>query len=379
MSPAAVVVPTARVGLVGAGQLARMSHQAAISLGIEVVALGRAEDAAAGRAGARVIDGSGRTAADLAALADEVDVISYDCEQVDLVTLDRLADSGVTVHPHPLIARLAVDKEHARRHLGRLGFPVPEHDTVADEDEITAAGARLGWPLVLKTPTGGYDGRGVWVCVDAAQAGAVLRKVGRPLLAERRVRIDRELSVLVARRPSGEAATYPVLETVQEDGICREVLAPAAIDARLATDATTLARRLAGAIGLEGLMAVELFVEDGSLLICELALRPHNTGHLTLDACATSQFAQHLRAVLDWPLGDTALRAPAAAMVNVLGPPDGGDPARGLATALAVPGAHVHLYGKRPAPGRKLGHVTATGPDGATALATARAAAEALR
>lgn len=368
--------PTARVGLVGAGQLARMAHQAAIPLGVEIVALGGREDSAAAAAGARLIEGSGHDAEDLRALADAVDVVSYEIEHVDLDALDVLVAEGVTVRPAPRVMRLAADKAHARSELVRLGFPVPDHQLVTTPQELDDAGARLGWPLVLKTPTGGYDGRGVWVCEDAPAAGEVLRAVGRTLLAERLVAIDREIAVIVARRPGGEIATFPVLRTFQEDGICREVVA-ATSDAE--PEAKALAERLAEAVGLEGLMAVELFVEGEALLICELALRPHNTGHLSIDGCATSQFEQHLRAVLDWPLGDPSLLAPAAAMVNVLGPDDGGDPARGLVAALAVPGAHVHLYGKAPAAGRKLGHVNAIGPDPETALRTARAGAEALR
>ncbi|MTD43254.1 5-(carboxyamino)imidazole ribonucleotide synthase [Conexibacter sp. W3-3-2] len=367
--------PTARVGLVGAGQLARMSHQAAIGLGVQVVALGSAADSAAGAAGARLIEGSGHDAGDLRALAEAVDVVSYEIEHVDLDALEALAQEGVVVRPHPRVMRLAADKAHARAEFVRLGFPVPDHTLVDDAQQLAAAGDTLGWPLVLKTPTGGYDGRGVWVCDDLAEATGVLEQVGRTMLAERLVAIDREIAVIVARRPGGQVATFPVLRTYQEDGICREVVA-AAGDAEPA--AVALAERLAEAVGLEGLMAVELFDEGGELLICELALRPHNTGHLSIDGCVTSQFEQHLRAVLDWPLGDPALVAPAAAMVNVLGPADGGDPARGLPDALAVPGAHVHLYGKAPAAGRKLGHVNATGPDPDTALATARAAAEAL-
>lgn len=367
---------TARVGLVGAGQLARMSHQAAISLGVEIVALGGREDSAAAAAGARLLEGSGHDAADLRALGEAVDVISYEIEHVDLDALTALADEGVVVRPHPRVMRLAADKAHARAEFVRLGFPVAEHASVSTPQELQDAGAALGWPLVLKTPTGGYDGRGVWVCDDQAAALGVLESVGRTLLAERLVAIDREIAVIVARSPGGEIATFPVLRTFQEDGICREVVASAADEE---PEAVALAERLAEVVGLEGLMAVELFVEGDDLLICELALRPHNTGHLSIDGCVTSQFEQHLRAVLDWPLGDPSLVAPAAAMVNVLGPADGGDPARGMQGALAVPGAHVHLYGKAPAAGRKLGHVNAMGPDPESALRTARAGAQALR
>jgi 5-(carboxyamino)imidazole ribonucleotide synthase len=198
------------------------------------------------------------------------------------------------------------------------------------------------------------------------------------LLAEAWVPIAREIAVLVARRPAGETAVYPVVETVQRDGICHEVLVPAPIPPELAKRATDLAGRLAETIGLVGVMALELFVTGGDLLVNEIAVRPHNSGHFSIEGCVTSQFEQHLRAVLDWPLGATTLIAPAVATANVLGPPDGTDPAPRLPAALAIPGAHVHLYGKTARPGRKLGHVTALGPSLAEARERAARAAAPL-
>ena len=238
-----------------------------------------------------------------------------------------------------------------------------------------------GWPLVVKARRGGYDGRGVWSVHDRSEALGLwseLTRAGTPLLVEEHVGIDMELSVLVARTPSGEVAAYPVLETRQQDGICREVIAPADISPDLSTEAIRLARGIADGLDVAGVLAVEMFLAGGRLLVNELALRPHNSGHLTIEGCATSQFEQHLRGILDWPLGETGLLAPACAMVNVLGPPGDQRVRAGLRDALAVGGAHVHLYGKSPRAGRKLGHVTAVGEDHGEALERARRAASAL-
>ncbi|MDP9366146.1 MAG: ATP-grasp domain-containing protein, partial [Chloroflexota bacterium] len=204
--------------------------------------------------------------------------------------------------------------------------------------------------------------RGVWIVSGPAEAAAVADLAAAAeveLLAERRVPIERELAVLVARRSGGETEVYPVVETVQRDGICHELLVPAPVPSDLAAAAQRLALGVADAVDAVGVMALELFLADGRLLINEIAARPHNSGHYSIDACVTSQFEQHLRAVLDWPLGRPDLVAPAAATVNLLGPRDGADPAARLPAALSLPGIHVHLYGKYPWPGRKLGHVTA--------------------
>ncbi|HET9094134.1 MAG TPA: ATP-grasp domain-containing protein, partial [Solirubrobacteraceae bacterium] len=234
----------------------------------------------------------------------------------------------------------------------------------------------------LKARSGGYDGRGVWMCADAEDAMVALREAraaGLELYVEQAVEIVAELAILVARSPSGEMAVYPAVETFQVDGMCRWVVLPGRFGQPVAARAAELARTLAQRVGLAGLMAIELFlVPDGRLLVNELALRTHNTGHLHTEASGTSQFEQHLRAVLDLPLGVTTPRTPAAAMVNVVGPPDGSDPAVRLADALAVPGASMHLYGKAARPGRKLGHVTVCGPTPEVALEAAREAADRL-
>jgi 5-(carboxyamino)imidazole ribonucleotide synthase len=367
-----------RVGIVGAGQLARMTHRAAIDLGVEVVVLATSADEPAVTAGATCRLGSPDVLEDLAGLAAACDVVTFDHERIPTEHLEALERRGVAVRPSAAAALAAQDKLHARRLLGEeLGLPVPAFAAVADAAEVARFALRHGWPVVLKARRGGYDGRGVAIVRTPGEAEAVLG-TGGEWLAEACVPLDLELAAMVARRPSGEMVAYPVVETVQADGMCRELRAPAALPAALAAEAQQLARTIAERLGATGILAVELFVSGGRLLVNELALRPHNSGHWTIEGAASSQFENHLRGVLDLPLGETALRAPAIATVNVVGPPDGGDPRARLAGALAVPGAQVHLYGKAARPGRKLGHVTALAADPAHALDVARRAAGAL-
>lgn len=379
MTTMTTTTPTARVGIVGGGQLARMSQAAAIALGIELRVLD-APGAPAAAAGAALVSGSADSLDDLARLADGMDVVTFDHEHADPAALRELEHRGVVIRPAPETKRLAQDKLHMRRVLGdELGLPVPAFAEVSSVGDVEAFAAEHGWPVVLKAITGGYDGKGVALVDGPQEAEETLAAFGTPVLAEVRVAIDLELAALVARAAgTGEIRAYPVVETLQVDGICNEVVLPARVDPAIAARADALALELAEAIALEGLLAVELFVSGEDILVNELAMRPHNSGHVTLNGCLTSQFEQHLRAVLGWPLGATRAIAPAAAMVNVLGPADGSDPGTRIAGALAVEGAHVHLYGKAPRPGRKLGHVTALGPDGDAALDAARAAAAIL-
>ncbi len=368
--------------MVGAGQLARMGWQAAISLDLGLICLGSTGDAAA-RAGAPLLEGSGRDAAAVAELAARCDVLTFEHELVDLAMLRGLQARGVPVRPSADVLALAVDKLHQRRTLSEItGVDVPAFAPVSEPSDIQTFAERHGWPLVLKARSGGYDGRGVWMCADAEEAMVALaesRAAGLELYVEQAVEIVAELAVLVARSPSGRLAVYPAVETFQVDGMCRWVVMPGRFGDRVAARAVELAGTLAERVGLEGLMAIELFLAPGErLLVNELALRTHNTGHLHTEASDTSQFEQHLRAVLDLPLGTTTPRTPAAAMVNVVGPPDGSDPASRLADALAVPGACVHLYGKAARPGRKLGHVTVCAATPEAALESAREAADRL-
>ena len=370
------------VGIVGAGQLARMGWQAAISLDLELLCLGAAGEAAV-KAGAPLLEGSGYDAEALAELADLCEVLTFEHELVDLPALTELESRGAVVRPSAAVLALAVDKLRQRRTLSAIdGVLVPAYAPIAGVDEIESFAAEHGWPLVLKARSGGYDGRGVWMCTDAEAAAQAYREgtgAGLELYVEQAVEITTEVAVLVARSPSGEIAVYPPVETFQVDGMCRCVMMPGQIGEQTIRKVEELARTLADHVGLEGLMAIELFLDrEDRLLVNELALRTHNTGHLHTEASATSQFEQHLRAVLDLPLGLTTPIAAAAAMVNVVGPEDGSDPASRLHEALAVPGASVHLYGKSARPGRKLGHVTVCAATPEEALARAREAADRL-
>jgi len=354
-----------RVGMVGAGQLARMTQQAAISLGIELHVLAGAPDDSAARVTPHVSIGRPDSLDDLLAFAACCDAVTFDHELVDVAALRALAAAGHTVYPSADTVEVAQDKGRQRELFARLGLPVPPFVRVHAIDEVRAFGAAHGWPVVLKAERGGYDGRGVWLAQDAAGAGEVVDQAvrrGLSLLAEQFVPITRELAQLVARRPGGESVAYPLVETVQREGICHEVLAPAAIALERAEEARRLALAIAEAIGLVGIMAVELFETRDGVLINEIACRPHNSGHFSIEACATSQFENHLRAVLDWPLGSIALVAPAAAMVNLIGVPGmPRNPVANLPAALAVEGVRIHVYGKESRPGRKVGHVTALG------------------
>jgi 5-(carboxyamino)imidazole ribonucleotide synthase len=368
---------SARVGMVGAGQLARMTQRAAIDLGVALTVLAEDADAPAAAAGAGVEAGAPDDPAALDRLAARVDVVTFDHELVDGAALARMAARGVAVRPGPAALACAQDKLLARETFARLGLPGPAHAVASDEAGVAALAAAHGWPLVAKARRGGYDGRGVAVVADEEALAAVLARGGE-WIVERCVPIAVEVAVVLARRPGGETAVYPVVETLQRDGICHELVMPARVPADVAARAVEVATALADGIDAVGICAVELFVtSDGEVLVNEIALRPHNSGHATIEGAVTSQFHNHIRAVLDWPLGDTAMRAPVAATVNVLGADDG-DVAARLPAALAVPGAHVHLYGKASRPGRKLGHVTVLGDDAEAALVAARRAARAL-
>ncbi|MFN8557586.1 MAG: 5-(carboxyamino)imidazole ribonucleotide synthase [Dehalococcoidia bacterium] len=368
------------VGIVGAGQLARMLIEAAIPLDVTVRLLAAAPDDGAALVSPHVLVAAPTDAAALARLAAGCDALTFDHELVDIAQLRALAEAGVVVRPSPETVATAQDKGRQRRLFRDAGLPVPPFAPAPDAAAITAFAASHGWPVVVKAERGGYDGRGVWVARDADEAAAVVHQAGgAPLMVEHWVPIEREVAALVARRPNGEAVVYPVVETVQRDGICHELLVPAPIPPALAAEAQRLALRVAEVTEATGMLALELFVTGGRLLVNEIAARPHNSGHFTIEGCLTSQFENHLRAVLDWPLGATDLVAPAVATVNLLGGPRTGDLAAALPGALAVRGARVHLYGKGARPGRKLGHVTALGSTIEDARARAIEAVRRLR
>ena len=307
-------------------------------------------------------------------------MLTFDHEHVPGAGLAALEAAGVQVRPSAAALRFTQDKLAMRERLAGLGISCPRFTPVAGLAEVEAFAAGR-WPVVLKAVSGGYDGKGVWVCGSADEAASVLAH-GLRLMAEEYVAFDRELAVLAARSPHRQGAVYPVVETVQRDAICREVIAPApglAVGRR--AQAQELALRIARELGVTGLLAVEMFETPAGLLVNELAMRPHNCGHWTIEGATTSQFEQHLRAVLDLPLGSPALAAPVTVMANVLGG-DGDDAEvydRYIHVMAADPAVKVHMYGKSVRPGRKIGHVTVTGDDPAELSGRARRAASYLR
>ncbi|MDQ4039600.1 MAG: 5-(carboxyamino)imidazole ribonucleotide synthase [Actinomycetota bacterium] len=369
------------VGMVGGGQLARMTHQAAIALGQSLRVLARSPHAGAALVAADVVIGEHTSCDDVLAFAEACDVLTFDHEHVPSEIIRSVAAAGHTVHPSADALVHAQDKAVMRTVLGKAGVPGPNWANVSTVDDVVAFGAQHGWPVVLKIARGGYDGRGVWMLSEAAAAAHVLEP-NTGYIIEQRVQILRELAALVARSPYGQVSVWPIVQTVQEAGICVEVIAPAPdLSEELAGEAARLAVQLADEIGVVGVLAVELFETADGLLVNELAMRPHNSGHWTIEGARTSQFEQHLRAVLDYPLGTTTMTAPWVVMVNLLGGADGGMgiDERMHHTMAQWPDVKVHLYGKAPRPGRKLGHVTALGTDLEQVRTRATAAAAYLR
>jgi 5-(carboxyamino)imidazole ribonucleotide synthase len=365
--------------MVGAGQLARMTCQAAVSLGVRVRVLAETPDDSAAQVCADTRIGDYRSLPDLLAFAGGCDAVTFDHEHVPGEHLAALEAASVPIRPGRAALRYAQDKLAMRQHFSQAGVPCPRFTPVTGLADVTDFAERYGWPVVLKAISGGYDGKGVWVCESAEQAAEVLGH-GIALIAEEYVAFTAELAALVARSPYGQGVAYPVVQTVQRDGICREVYAPApGLSAELAAEAQSLALWLAAELGVTGLLAVELFQTPRGLLVNELAMRPHNCGHWTIEGARTSQFEQHLRAVLDMPLGAPELTAPQVVMVNLLGGDDGDLYARLHHVLAADPALRVHLYGKPARPGRKIGHVTALGSDVAELRERALSAASYLR
>jgi 5-(carboxyamino)imidazole ribonucleotide synthase len=371
------------LAIIGGGQLARMMAEPANALGLPLRLLAEADGVSAAQVIPDQLVGDYRDLDTLRKVTEGCPVVTFDHEHVPTEHLHALAADGIAVRPGPGALVHAQDKAVMRARLAELGVPCPRNAVVASVAEVEA----FGFPCVLKTTRGGYDGKGVWFvrsADDCAEPFRTAESSGVQLLAEELVDFRRELSALVARSPSGQAAAYPVVASTQKDGICHEVIAPAPdLAPELAGQAQEIALRIAGALDVTGILAVELFeTGDGRILVNELAMRPHNTGHWTQDGAVTSQFENHLRAVMDLPLGSPAPRAAWTVMVNILGAPEQPDnPAvgrlyDGYPHAMARdPHLRVHLYGKELRPGRKVGHVNTYGDDLDDCLERARHAA----
>jgi len=389
------------VAVIGGGQLARMMSQQATALGVRLRALVEAPDGATAQVVPDSLVGAAKDEAAIREICRGADVLTVEHEHVDGGQLSRVMAAGTPVRPGPHALRYAQDKIAMRLRLTELGIECPRWARVRTAAELAAFGEEVGWPVVVKTPRGGYDGKGVRFVHSPDDAGDWLADLergvvtvdglggegGHELLVEERVTFTRELAVMVARRPGGyhaEIRAWPVVETVQAGGICSEVIAPApGLPEAVVRHAQDMAATVARGLDVTGVLAVELFcVEDDAgvrLSVNELAMRPHNTGHWTIEGVVTSQFEQHLRAVLDLPLGDTAPRQPCAVMVNLLGSTLH-DPRDAYRSMMAeFPDVKVHLYGKEVRPGRKLGHVTALGEDPVALRARANAAVAHLR
>ena len=371
-----------RIGVVGGGQLARMMAAPAGALGIGLRVLANSMNEAAAQVIPDVVLGSPDDAVALRELAQGCEVITFDHEHVPPAVLQELTDAGIVLRPSASALAHVHDKITMRRALDAAGVPGPRWAVVADEAEVLAFADRVGWPVVLKTSRGGYDGKGVWVIREPALLAAVLAQPlpeGAAWLAEECVAFTQELAAQVVRSPSGQAVAYPIVRTVQTDGICTEVISPAPdLSAAHAIAAQELALHLAGELGVVGMLAVELFDTPDGVLVNELAMRPHNSGHWSIDGAVTSQFENHLRAVLDLPLGSPAATSRWSVMVNVLGG-DYPNLYRAYLHCMARdPGLKIHVYGKDVRPGRKGGHVTVCGDDLPDLLRRAHHAADYL-
>jgi len=368
-----------RVGVIGGGQLARMMIEPALALGLEIKVF--AENVGSSAAQAATAVGDYTQLDEVREFAKSVDVITFDHEHVPLGILEALEAEGVSVQPSPKALHFAQNKLHMRARLSELGLPMPAWAEIRSAEELDSFIAEQGGVAILKTPIGGYDGKGVAVVRSSADAKLWLENLsdfGGSLLAEAKVEFVRELAQLVARRPSGELKAWPLVQTVQRDGVCSEVLAPApGANGATLEEAARIAKSIAEGLGVTGVLAVELFeTATGELLVNELAMRPHNSGHFSIEGSTTSQFEQHLRAVLDLPLGSTESLAAHSVMINLLGVDEDNDFVSAYPSALGLhPTAKFHTYGKSARKGRKMGHVTVIGANFNDVLAEARAAA----
>ena len=369
-----------RVGVIGGGQLARMMIASAGKLGIEIKVLAETQDSPAAEAATLVGDFTDLET--VLTFAKSVDVITFDHEHVPLAILQQLEQQGISVQPSSKALAHAQNKLVMRQALEKIGAPNPIWKEVSTAMELDQFINEHGPEVVVKTPIGGYDGKGVRVVSSSEQvsdwlASPMLASLGGSLLVEQKVSFKRELAQLSARNPAGDFVSWPVVETRQKNGVCSEVLSPAPnISSEMSTQAVKIARLISESLGVTGNLAVEMFETiEGELLVNELAMRPHNSGHFTIEGSDTSQFEQHLRAVLNLPLGKTDPRRPVAVMANLLGVSNSQDLMANRDKVISLfPEVNIHLYGKAPRLGRKLGHITVVGDDAETCLRTAEAA-----
>ncbi|MBI1733376.1 MAG: 5-(carboxyamino)imidazole ribonucleotide synthase [Gammaproteobacteria bacterium] len=370
-----------RIGIIGGGQLAKMTALAGLQLGCDVIVLERSSASPAATLALHSIVGDWNDPQVLLQLAAQSDVITLENEFVDAAALRSLESSGARLLPSAASIALTQDKFVQKSTLADAGLPVPAFRKVASTLDVLEAGRELGWPVVLKTRRNGYDGKGNYTIRSGSEAAAGwkhLRGGTVDLFAEAFCPFERELAVIITRTSDGDSASYPVVESVQRDHICHIIKAPAALPEEVSSRAADLARRAVAAVGGLGSFGVEMFLmRDGRVVINELAPRVHNSGHYTIEACECSQFENHVRAVLGWPLGSTRMTVPAAVMVNLLGAGPGSGWPDGIRQALGLPGVHVHVYGKATAGrGRKMGHVCALGETMDAALVRAQCASD---
>ncbi len=369
------------LGIIGGGQLAKMTAQAALQLGCHTAVVEKHAHAPAASVATHFATGDWSDPQVLLALAAQADVVTLENEFVPADALKVLEDAGVALFPSAATVAVVQDKFLQKSRLAEAGLPVAAFVATADPDAVAAAGARLGWPLVLKARRDGYDGKGNATVRGPEDIAGAWRTLGgdqgRALYVEAWCPFERELAIIVTRGRDGRSVVYPVVETVQRNHICHIVRAPGPVDDAVAARVRTVAQQALDAVGAVGTFGVECFqTASGEVLINELAPRVHNSGHYTIEACACSQFENHVRAVMGWPLGSPAMREPAAVMVNLLGDAPGSGWPSGMADALQVEGVAVHVYGKaQSATGRKMGHVTALGRTVADAEAAALQAA----
>ncbi|CAM0141396.1 phosphoribosylaminoimidazole carboxylase ade2 [Umbelopsis sp. WA50703] len=356
-----------KVGILGGGQLGRMMIEAASRLNLQVVILDKPADSPAKQIEAtqKHIEGEFKDPAKIEELAKQVDVITIEIEHVNADILADLEKKGSTIHPSPSTILTIQDKYAQKQHLAAKGIPLAEYVETPDRAAVVQAGQKFGYPLMLKSKTMAYDGKGNYVVKSEADIDDAMKTLSKtPLYAEKWAPFVKELAVMVVRRANGEVRAYPVVETVHKNSICHLVIAPAQVDGVVAERAQKVAENAIKTFSGAGVFGVEMFMmEDGALLLNEIAPRPHNSGHYTIEACETSQYENHLRAILDMPLGSTKMKVPASIMVNILGESNDMQQCyKPCQEALAIDGATIHLYGKKECrAGRKMGHITVVG------------------